>query len=166
MHWCQLFRYEAKFVLNWSALNETSNFNKAKVMVFAVIWSYNIQSIISFLKFLWFCRFRCANGSLAKSCGKPQVLGRVDHGGELLVCFFKGGDFFFLVSKLCHEKWTLLWFVIFLKLIETLVLLVYKRLKVCAIDFGLRGLGFTPGRVISVPCRGGGGGVGGGKKPG
>ena len=39
---------------------------------------------------------------------------------------------------------------------ETLVLLVYKRLKVCAIDFGLRGLGFTPGRVISVPCRGGG----------
>lgn len=23
---------------------------------------------------------RCANGSLAKSCGKPQVLGRVDHG--------------------------------------------------------------------------------------
>lgn len=48
---------------------------------------------------------------------------------------------------------------------ETLVLLVYKRLKVCAIDFGLRGLGFTPGRVISVPCRGGGR-VGGGKKPG
>ena len=122
----------------------------------SVIWSYNIQSIISFLEFLWFCRFRCANGSLAKSCGKPQVLGRVDHGGEWLVCFFKGGDFFFLVSKLCHEKWTLLWFVIFLKLIETLVLLVYKRLKVCAIDFGLRGLGFAPGRVISVPCRGGG----------
>lgn len=164
MHWCQLFRYEAKFVLNWSALNETSNFNKAKVMVFAVIWSYNIQSIISFLKFLWFCRFRCANGSLAKSCGKPQVLGRVDHGGELLVCFFKGGDFFswylnyVTKNELCYGF-------IFLKLMETLVLLVYKRLKVCAIDFGLRGLGFTPGRVISVPCRGGGR-VGGGKKPG
>ena len=74
--------------------------------------------------------------------------------------FFQRRRLFFLVSKLCHEKWTLLWFVIFLKLIETLVLVVYKRLKVCAIDFGLRGLGFTPGRVISVPCRGGRGWVG------